>query len=84
MKIKEDQSLFFIVNTHFFMMKTFEIDEYVLDLMIQDLKDSIAVCHAVDSGSDEVENSYPYATGYSRSCMTGIVETLERVKNCSL
>ena len=45
------------------MMKTFEIDEYVLDLMIQDLKNSIAVCHAVDSGSDEVERSYPYATG---------------------
>lgn len=62
-------------------MKTFEISEYVLDLMIQDLKDSIAVCHRVDSGSDNVENSYPYATGYSRSCMTSIVETLELIKN---
>ena len=47
------------------MKKTFEVDEYVLDLMIESLKDSIAVCHRVDSGSDNVENSYPYATGYS-------------------
>jgi len=63
------------------MKKTFEVDEYVLDLMIESLKDSIAVCHRVDSGSDNVENSYPYATGYSRSCMTSIVETLELIKN---
>ena len=63
------------------MMKTFEIDEYLLEIMISNLKDSIAVCHGVDSGSDNVENSYPYATGYSRSCMTSIVETLEDLKN---
>lgn len=63
------------------MKKTFEVDEYVIDLMIESLKESIAVCHGVDSGSDNVENSYPYATGYSRSCMTSIVETLELIKN---
>ena len=62
-------------------MKTFEIDEYLLDIMISNLKDSIAVCHGVDSSSDGIENSYPYATGYSRSCMTSIVETLESIKN---
>ena len=64
-------------------MKTFEIDEYVLELMIQNLKESIAVCHGVDSSSDGIENSYPYATGYSRSCMTSIVETLELIKTGS-
>ena len=47
----------------------------------ESLKESIAVCHGVDSCSDNVENSYPYATGYSRSCMTSIVETLELIKN---
>ena len=62
-------------------MKTYQIDEYVLELMIQNLRESIAVCHGVDSGSNEIENSYPYATGYSRSCMTSIVETLESIKN---
>tara|TARA_Y100000004_G_scaffold131905_1_gene148841 strand:- start:269 stop:457 length:189 start_codon:yes stop_codon:yes gene_type:complete len=62
-------------------MKTFEISESVLDIMIQSLKESIAVCHGVDSSSDGIENSYPYATGYSRSCMTSIVETLESIKN---
>ena len=64
-------------------MKTFEIDEYVLELMIQNLKESIAVCHSVDSSSNGIENSYPYATGYSRSCMTSIVETLELIKTGS-
>ena len=63
------------------MKKTFEVDEYVIDLMIESLKESIAVCHGEDSCSDNVENSYPYATGYSRSCMTSIVETLELIKN---
>lgn len=62
-------------------MKTFEISESVLNIMIQSLKESIAVCHGVDSSSDGIENSYPYATGYSRSCMTSIVETLESIKN---
>jgi hypothetical protein len=62
-------------------MKTFEISESVLNIMIQSLNESIAVCHGVDSSSDGIENSYPYATGYSRSCMTSIVETLESIKN---
>tara|TARA_B100001094_G_scaffold141475_1_gene137128 strand:+ start:179 stop:373 length:195 start_codon:yes stop_codon:yes gene_type:complete len=61
-------------------MKTFEIDEYTLDILIGSLKESIGVCQGVDSGSDGYENSYPYATGYSRSCMQGAVETLERLK----
>ena len=62
-------------------MKTFEIDEYTLDILITSLKESIEVCQSVDSASDGYENSYPYATGYSRSCMQGAVETLERIKN---
>jgi hypothetical protein len=61
-------------------MKTFEIDEYTLDILISSLKESIGVCHGVDNGSDEYENSYPYATGYSRSCMQGAVKTLEGLK----
>ena len=59
-------------------MKTYQIDEYTLDIMIQSLKESIQVCYE----SPEIdEQGYPYATGYSRSCMTSIVETLERIKN---
>ena len=63
------------------MMKTFEIDEYTLDILITSLKESIEVCQSVDNVSDGYENSYPYATGYSRSCMRGAVETLERIRN---
>ena len=62
------------------MMKTFEIDEYTLNSMIESLKYSIWVCEGVDSSLNDCEHSYPYATGYSRSCMTSIVETLERLK----
>ena len=59
-------------------MKTYQIDEYTLDIMIQSLKESIQVCYE----SPEIDDQgYPYATGYSRSCMTSIVETLESVKN---
>ena len=59
-------------------MKTYQIDEYTLDIMIQSLKESIQVCYE----SPEIdEQGYPYATGYSRSCMTSIVETLESIKN---
>jgi len=63
------------------MKKTFEVDEYIIDLMIESLKDSIAICHNVDSTLNDTEHSYPYATGYSRSCMTSILETLEHIKN---
>ena len=63
------------------MMKTFEIDEYTLDILISNLKDSIGVCYDVDSLSKETAKSYPYATGYSRSCMQGAVKTLESLKN---
>lgn len=59
-------------------MKTYQIDEYTLDIMIQNLKESIQVCYE----SPEIDDQgYPYATGYSRSCMTSIVETLESIKN---
>jgi len=59
-------------------MKTYQVDEYTLDNMIQSLNESIQVCYE----SPEIdEQGYPYATGYSRSCMTSIVETLESIKN---
>ena len=78
MTTREGQSLFFIANTLFIMMKTFEISEGVLELMIQNLKESIAVSYEAPSND---EQGYPYATGYSRSCMRSILETLESIKN---
>ncbi|OUW81854.1 MAG: hypothetical protein CBD74_07750 [Saprospirales bacterium TMED214] len=61
------------------MKKTFEVDEYVIDLMIQSLKESIEVTYtALENPRDR---GYPYATGYSRSCMMQTLETLERIKN---
>ena len=61
------------------MMKTFEISEGVLDLMIESLKESIGVTYTAPENPRE--QGYPYATGYSRSCMRGILETLESIKN---
>ena len=60
-------------------MKTYQIDEYVLDLMIESLKESISVTYTAPE--DSREKGYPYATGYSRSCMRSILETLESIKN---
>ena len=60
-------------------MKTYQIDEYVLDLMIKSLKESIDVTYTAPENSRE--QGYPYATGYSRSCMREILETLESIKN---
>ena len=60
-------------------MKTYQIDEYVLDLMIESLKESIGVTYTAPENPRE--QGYPYATGYSRSCMISIVETLESIKN---
>ena len=61
------------------MKKTFEVDEYVLDLMIESLKESIDVTYTAPENPRE--QGYPYATGYSRSCMKSILETLESIKN---
>ena len=50
-----------------------------------DLKDimrsciaAIDVCNSVDSSSEDDDKSYPFATGYSRSTMEGIVYKLKR------
>mgnify|MGYP003124489413 CR=1 FL=1 len=61
------------------MKKTFEVDEYVLDLMIESLKESIDVTYTAPENPRE--QGYPYATGYSRSCIKSILETLESIKN---
>lgn len=65
-------------------MKTYEIDEYTLNILIDNLKDSIRVCQRVDSLSEDATKSYPYATGYSRECMISATKTLEHIRNCSL
>ena len=59
------------------MTKTFEIDEFTLKMMIMNLKDSIQVCYE----SPQIDGQgYPYATGYSRSCMIRTVEILEALE----
>ena len=59
-------------------MKEYTIDEYTLGMMIQSLKESIQVSYDAPKNADE---GYPYATGYSRSCMMSTLDTLERIKN---
>ena len=43
------------------------------------LYDAVNVCYNVDSRSDNHEQSYPYATGYSRAAMIGVAEDLRRI-----
>jgi hypothetical protein len=61
-------------------MKTIAIPETTLERLIEGLESAINVCNSVDYQSDEAEKSAPYATGYSRSAMQGIVEELQQIK----
>ena len=51
-----------------------------LETLIESLADAINVCYNVESRSEDVEKSYPYATGYSRSAMLRIQEELKILK----
>ena len=47
-----------------------------LNLIIGRLQDAISVCHTAPENVDE---GWPYATGYARSAMQGAVEDLQRL-----
>ena len=53
-----------------------------LNRMIDTLKDAIAVCYNAksipDNAPDTYNESYPYATGYSKSAMRDVLQTLEQ------
>ena len=48
-----------------------------LNFVIERLNSAIEICNNVDSMSDNYEQEYPYATGYSRSAMEGAVDELK-------
>jgi hypothetical protein len=50
-----------------------------LESIVERLYDAVNVCYNVDSRSDDHEQSYPYATGYSRAAMIGVAEDLRRI-----
>ena len=61
-------------------MKTVKVPVTTLETLIESLTDAINVCYNVESRSEDVEKSYPYATGYSRSAMLRIQEELKNLK----
>ena len=61
-------------------MKTVKVPITTLETLIESLADAINVCYNVESRSEYVEKSYPYATGYSRSAMLRIQEELKILK----
>ena len=61
-------------------MKTVNVPVTTLETLIENLADAINVCYNVESRSEDVEKSYPYATGYSRSAMLRIQEQLNDLK----
>ena len=61
-------------------MKTVKVPVTTLETLIESLADAINVCYNVESRSEDVEKSYPYATGYSRSAMLRIQEELNDLK----
>jgi hypothetical protein len=60
-------------------MKTTHISISRIDRMIDRLENAIQVCYTAPEKSDQ---GYPYAAGYSRSCMQETVQQLkELLKN---
>ena len=62
------------------MMDTVEIPVYVLERLIKSLEDAVNVCYDVDNTSDDMDRSYPFATGYSRQAMKEALEILTNLK----
>jgi len=55
-----------------------EVEQEYIDGMIKRLEDAIDVCYTAPE--NQKEQGYPYATGYSRSCMIAIMEMLQELK----
>jgi|TARA_B100000131_G_C17984057_1_gene559837 hypothetical protein len=62
------------------MMDTVEMPVYVLERLIKSLEDAVNVCYDVDNTSDDMDRSYPFATGYSRQAMKEALEELKALK----
>ena len=55
--------------------------KYEVEYMLRDLKKAVDVCYNASSMDDEdteFDRTYPYATGYSRATMQGIINCLEK------
>lgn len=55
--------------------------KYEVEYMLRDLKKAVDVCYGASSMDDndtEFDETYPYATGYSRATMQGIINCLEK------
>lgn len=61
-------------------MKTVNVTISTLETLIEGLEDAIKVCYNVNSSDEDVEKSYPFATGYSRSAMQQTIKMLESLK----
>ena len=48
-----------------------------LNLIIERLEDAVNVCYTAPENPED--EGYPYATGYARSAMLGVIEDLRRL-----
>ena len=55
-------------------MKKVSIDSDILLQVIQRLGDAVDVCYTAPENPKE--EGYPYATGYSKAAMQGVIESL--------
>ena len=54
------------------------VDRKDLEAMVDSLDYAINVCFNVDSQSDDVDRSFPFATGYSRATMQDIKKSISQ------
>jgi len=57
-------------------MEKVSIDSDILLQVIQRLGDAVDICYTAPENPKE--EGYPYATGYSRAAMQGVIETLQQ------
>lgn len=58
-------------------MNTFPIDDQLI-FLIDRLNSAINVCHVAEAPTTDDEG-YPYATGYARSAMSGVADSLSAI-----
>jgi len=53
-----------------------------LDTLIEGLESALKVCYSTDNvnNSDNYENSYPYAVGFSKAKMQQTIQSLQTLK----
>lgn len=63
------------------MSRSYLLDEYTLDSLIDSIEDGIRVSDNVSSSPGDIKNSYAYVSGYTNTTMKHILFYLKEFKS---